>query len=55
MNVVITAGIQVVHNGEHFYGGQTIDAPARVAAQWVKYRWAVVAEDEQPRRPARRK
>lgn len=40
MRVIVTEGVQVVHEGRHHFGGQTVDVPEPVATIWIRYGWA---------------
>lgn len=53
MNVAVTEGRQVVHDGRHYYGGQTVDVPDRVAQTWCRYGWAAELAGDVDNRRAR--
>lgn len=53
MNVTVQHGIQVVHAGQHYFGGDQVDVPESVAAEWIRYRWAVEDQDDVQSRRAK--
>lgn len=38
-NVIVTQGIQVVHDGQVYRDGESLDVPERVARQWESWGW----------------
>lgn len=40
MKVTVTQGIRVVHDGEVYRDGQSVDVPEQVAAHWLECGWA---------------
>lgn len=40
MEVTVTHGIRVCHDGEVHRGGESVEVPESVAQQWIRYGWA---------------
>jgi hypothetical protein len=51
MKVTVTQGIRVIHDGEVYRDGQSVDVPAVVAAFWLECGWASEGNDGSPRDP----
>lgn len=41
---------QVVHEGQHYLGGEELDVPGQVAVEWARFGWAQLIEHRLVRR-----
>lgn len=45
VKVTVTHGIQVVHEGERYTDGATVEVPGPVAHKWIRAGWVSVSDE----------
>jgi hypothetical protein len=53
VNVTVAQGIQVVHEGQRYPGGVTLEVPGPVAHKWIRAGWVTETEPDEQRGSAR--